>query len=138
MKTAVLALALAASNQGEAFDLVCAGEMSSEAITGNTSKPYSVRYRVDLAASKYCEDQCATVNPIFKVDPGVLVFESIDKDAPSERVRKINNVSRNTGEHLMLYTSRSTGSAASVLIMRWRGTCERADFTGFPTAGAKF
>ena len=138
MKILALALALAATGEGQTFDLVCAGELKTESIVGNEAKPYSTRYRVDLANGKWCEDDCSEISAIFKTSPGVIVFESIDKDAPSERVRKINNVSRETGQHLALYTSRSIGGAAGIVTMRWAGQCEKADFSGFPTSGQKF
>lgn len=138
MQAAFLAFALAGSTQGQTFDLVCTGELTTESINGNEAKPYSVRYRVNLTDGKWCEGDCADTSPIAKTSPGVIVFESIDKDAPSERVRKINNVSRETGQHLALYTSRSIGGAMSIVTMRWKGMCEPAEFSGFPTSGKKF
>lgn len=122
----------------DAFDLVCTGELTTESINGNEAKPYSLRYRVNLDSGQWCEGSCNEVSPIAKASPGVIVFESIDKDAPSERVRKINNVSRETGQHLALYTYRSSAGPMSILTIRWRGVCERADFSGFPKGGGKF
>lgn len=138
MKIVALAIALAATGQGQTFDLVCKGELATESIRGNETQPYAIRYRVDLDRGKWCEDSCAEINDVSKSSPGVIVFESIDKDGPAERVRKINNVSRETGQHLALYTSRSIGGAMSVVTMRWSGNCERAEFSGFPASGAKF
>lgn len=138
MNAAIIAIMLATAGAADTFDLLCAGQVSTESIAENKTESYSHRYRVDLASGQWCEGDCSEINLIAKVNPGSIVFENVDKDAPSERVRQINNVSRETGQHLALYTYRSSAGPMSILTIRWRGICERADFSGFPKGGAKF
>lgn len=138
MKIIALAIALAAADQSQAFDLVCKGEVSTRSILGDKIEPYEMRYRVDLVSGQWCDGDCRKVSAIEKIDPGSIQFASIDRDGPTERERKGEVVSRDTGEHKVIYTHSYRGRPESILVMRWQGTCEPAEFSGFPTSGKKF
>ena len=70
-----------------AFNLVCTGMLSTESLPlGKQSRPYTVVYRVDLDAKKWCDGECKGTHPIYEVQPGFLKLEEPQNvDGPSER-----------------------------------------------------
>jgi hypothetical protein len=120
MKGIFLALvASAAAPAQQQFDLICASH-------GHDA---TFHYRVDLAASAYCvtQDEGKQLTDIGSDCPSHAVLAATS-DAILFSQIPIQLVRRDTGE----WTFKS---GQSVL---YRGTCERADFSGFPNFATKF
>jgi hypothetical protein len=117
MKIALLMLfAATAASTPQQFDLICKG-------SGDVT-----HYRVDLAAKKWCWENCASTWPIARVEDERITFK--EDDTPSEKVW--NWVSRTTGEWFQGMRSATLGEVSS------HGTCEPAPFSGFPAHERKF
>lgn len=75
MRLAALPLLLVIASPALAadqFDLACKGTRTAQ--RGGAAEPYSFRVHVDLAAQKWCEEACETVQPMVSVDDDKLVF----------------------------------------------------------------
>lgn len=133
-----LALALPASTQAQtptAFNLTCSGTLRTQTIEGIREEPYRTVYRIDLARNKYCEEDCRALHDIANVGPTAIQLEESDVDTPRRRSHTSNLINRETGEHRAMGAS---GLRESIIILNWQGTCERSDFTGFPTFPTRF
>lgn len=121
------------------FNLVCAGNVASNDVTGETTTPFSYTYRIDLDKSLYCDGECKATRAINEVKPAYLILDSKSVDSPSEKSMNSMTIDRETGElkGLATYESHRIGPA-SILLMKWTGKCEKADFTGFPAPVTKF
>lgn len=116
------ALAIAA-----AFNLVCAGEQLS--MTGDKSatkiEQFSITYRVDLNAARWCMDECTQTQPFHSVAPTQLIFKRVynigGKDDWMESF-----VNRESGSYS------STLAIGSIIVVR-TGDCKAETFTGFPS-----
>ncbi len=62
----------ASAEPAQQFDLVCKGQRVSG---GGQSSPFEVRYRLDLAARRYCEGDCGGVFQIKDVTPDMILLE---------------------------------------------------------------
>jgi hypothetical protein len=120
MRTTILAaimLALpGAAAEQQQFDLIC------------TAKKDSVRYRVDLAAKRYCAGDCRAVRPIVDVSATELVLE---RHEPAFRtdITSRTIINRSTGGWQTYVDIPGTGVPFSR-----DGSCEPAPFSGLPTA----
>lgn len=119
MKILLLALA-AVSPTSQQFDLIC------------TSKYHDAtfHYRVDLDASKYCVTQDAGKRLTSIGDQCFGDILDAGSNAISFGVDPIQYVDRATGE----WAFKPRGDR----YVMYRGTCERAPFTGFPDVKVKF
>jgi hypothetical protein len=128
---------LAAAAASAAFNLVCTGSITTQSLAlGEKSEPYSYTYRIDLKANRYCESDCRSPRPIFKVDPTVITLQDERSDTPSEKRLHVETVNRETGRHYILDNSDSRD--LGIMLMKWEGQCEKAPFTGFPEFKTKF
>lgn len=105
------------------FDLVCSGTYYEG--PEKLAKPVERRLRVDLAAGKYCFDDCEKVRDIHAVQPDRIEFI---KSEPGAEIFAEAVVSRTTGdyEHLIL-----RGGGWN-LRAEWKMQCDPAEFSGFP------
>lgn len=123
----LMAIALALAVQAAPFDLECAGTIHTgvPTVTDTTtaddmqamvralpSRPWSVRYRVDLAAQRWCQDTCEAVEPIQRLDPTRIIIDGV-------------NINR----------TNLTAVKFRPLTQEWHmGSCRVLEFSGMPTA----
>jgi hypothetical protein len=115
MKILLLVLAITAAEQPQQFDLIC------KSSSGTT------RYRVDLAASQWCWEQCRTTWKIAEVEPRRITFNVAD--TPSHKVW--NWVDRSSGEWFQ-------GTDDNFGYNGQHGHCESEPFSGFPEEKTRF
>lgn len=122
MRALTLALCLVATPAlaAEQFDLLCRGD----------DEPW--HYRIDLAKSEWCADKCKTVHKIASITSGTIVLQSKEPQFKGGD-RVINSINRATGEWYFHRSLPGVGFNKAVT-----GTCELRDFSGFPSAKAKF
>lgn len=130
MSLAVFTLAAAT-----AFNLVCTGNLETSSILGKETTKYSIIYRIDLDAGKWCDGECKAPEKIAEIQPAKFILQSSAGQTPPPVVRVTNVIDRETGTHNIFGSS---GYGASAIVMHWSGVCEKADFTGFPTVETKF
>jgi hypothetical protein len=119
-----------------AFNLLCAGTLHADSFASKRDEPYSVTYRVDLAAKKWCDGECRAIREIADIQPASLQLEEPrDINTPTQKEFFSSSIDRETGRHSMVSTS---GHREGILILKWEGHCEKADFTGFPEFQTKF
>jgi hypothetical protein len=118
-----------------AFNLVCSGTMSHESYFDKGSEPFIRTLRIDLHAKKYCDGDCKAQFDIEEVQPSFIRLKKLETDTPRERRFIDETIDRETGRYSGLRTS---GTGTGILIMKWEGQCEKADFTGFPDLETKF
>lgn len=99
------------------------------------AKPYSTTYRIDLDAMKWCADPCEATLAVIEATPTAITLESKSIDTPREHEVYRNVISRVSGAH---NSSAESGIGSRRMAMFWKGQCERAEFSGFPTPTTKF
>lgn len=123
--------------QATKFDLTCTGTTRTLAPSAliDETKPYSTTYRIDLDALKWCSGDCGATWKVVEASPTAITLEGKSVDTPREHETLRNVVSRVTGEHSIAAES---GIGSRRMAMFWKGQCERAEFSGFPTPTTKF
>lgn len=121
-----------------AFNLVCAGSMSTETTAGTETKPYESTYRVDLTRKLWCDGECKERFPIAVVRATTLVLQDESTDTPSEKSTMSVIVNRETGEHFVAASHKTYGRFGINFRVRYDGQCEKRAFSGFPSAKTKF
>ncbi|WP_037492765.1 hypothetical protein [Sphingomonas sp. PAMC 26605] len=121
-----------------AFNLVCSGTTTTEYVARSSSEPYSAIYRVDLDRSEFCEGVCEAPRKIYRVEPTELLLELSDNPDGMVRSSFLNQVDRRTGEQRIDQTNQESDDHDVMWIVRSRGHCEKAPFTGFPKFDTKF
>jgi hypothetical protein len=130
MKTALLILAAAAASApSQQFDLICTGTPGNDGALVYAGA--DLRLRVDLAAGKWCEDDCRVINPIVEQQPAMLWLEKASEIEQRREQVHVRAVNRETGQYLRIQESRF-GQISE------RGQCQRAPFSGFPKIETKF
>lgn len=108
-----------------AFNLACAGTMRSGplglALPEGEGEPFTIVYRIDLDAGRWCSGECDATEPLAAVASGEIVLREQHHPAGSSVVRFIPGTGRFT----------DTVIAGNTATLR-SGTCEIAPFTGFP------
>lgn len=138
VRAALIALAVAAGapDPAQQFNLLCTGTMTTLTLAGKAEEPYTRVFRVDLAAQQWCADECTSVEPIKRIEPGRLVL--IDDDRSDLRPDRINRetLNRVTGDHSSHYQNGPVGPVYRSVFRA--GRCERAPFTAFVSGETKF
>ncbi|WP_278983275.1 hypothetical protein [Sphingobium yanoikuyae] len=123
MRAFVLMLALVSTPAmaADQFDLICQGRARYGAPA--SWQKFENRYRVDLAAKRWCRDNCERVMPLADVSEARITFTSIH-----------NNASIGDVDH---FVERSSGRLVEIMASRYSPTtveaqCEAAPFSGLP------
>ena len=107
-----------------AFNLACSGTMRSGplglALPEEEGEPFTIVYRIDLDAGRWCSGACNMIEPIAAVAGGEIVLRDRHDPAGSSVVRFLPGPGRFTDTLIM-------GDTATLR----SGTCEPAPFTGF-------
>lgn len=119
-----------------AFNLTCTGVVTTKSMQPEETKPYSHNYRLDLEANKWCEGDCKSTWPIYKVDPGYITLEEPRTvDTVSESYKSRGVIDRVKGTESILT---SGGKGALFRFSSWNGVCTKGTFSGFPKPVTKF
>jgi hypothetical protein len=114
---AILLLIATPAYAADQFDLVCSDKIST------------VRYRVDLQRGEWCFGECRDVQKFASVTSGTLTLSERVPTLPGGP-RSYNRISRQTGEWRWYnYDPRYPSS-----VMDRAGTCQPAEFSGFPVS----
>ena len=112
-----------------AFNLVCTGTIRSGpvglALPEGAGEPFSITYRIDLDARRWCSDACDTVEPLAGIVEGQILLRD-------QHEREGSNV-------ITIFPAR--GQFTDTLILGDHatlrsGTCRPESFTGFPFSAA--
>lgn len=123
---------------GAAFNLVCSGTLTTRTMDGTNSEPYSSTYRMDLDRGIWCESRCEATHQFARILPTQLQLQAKNVDAPYEHSTLSNFIDRETGSQEIIATNREPGRPMMTIILKWKGQCEKAAFTGFPAFETKF
>ena len=117
MPAAALPIALA-------FDLICSGTIRSGpvglALPEQDGEPFTITYRIDLDARRWCSDSCAEIEPLAVVEGLILLRDRHDPDGSN--VVTIFPAQRR-------FTDTSIEGQTATLRS---GTCTPERFSGFP------
>jgi hypothetical protein len=107
------------------FNLICSGTLRSGpvglALPEQDGEPFTITYRIDLDARRWCSDACDEVEPLASiVDGQILLRDRHDPDGSS--VVTIFPAARRFTD------TRIEGDRATLR----SGSCEAEPFTGFP------
>lgn len=131
----VLATPAMAANQ---FDLNCSGTDKSFEISitpGQSEKPYTAHYRVDLTSMKWCESACVVTHRFASVSETQLLLEDTKRNDGGIQIESNHFVDRTTGaEFGMSMMDAGMGRTSTYRT----GTCTNSAFTGFPAVQTKF
>ena len=130
----LLAMLLATPALAQSFNLECSGTLKRKSDFLDDQMPYHSTYRLNLDKGQWCEDACDLLYDIIEVQPTRIVLRK--GDIPEGTVLEF--VDRRTGEHYMSQTVTSRLRGAAKINLIWDGTCQKADFSGFPVFETKF
>lgn len=118
---ALAVLAPASASAADQFDLICRGDQSDG--RGGPKSPVEIRYRIDLAAGRWCIDACAAASSITQVTPDRIYIERDDVAIRRGVAPNFYHfIERTSGA----YTFFVAGSADR------HATCSPAPFSGMP------
>lgn len=124
--------AIAAS--ADRFDLVCAGEIKVAMFA--KWRPEDTRYRIDLAAKRWCQGECNGTNDINSVTDTKIVLIATDDDDDDGPYNSLW-IDRVSGALSGLSTTPTVGFAVGGY-EQLRGQCTVAAFSGFPEVKRAF
>jgi hypothetical protein len=110
---------------GLAFNLVCSGTMRSGpvglALPEQDGAPFTITYRIDLDAGRWCSDDCGDVEQLASIVGGQILLRD-RHDPDGSNVLTIFPAQRRFTDTII---------AGNVATLR-SGTCDAEPFTGFP------
>lgn len=117
----IIALLPAQAIASDQFDLICKGRQKTRA--AGSWRPVTERFRIDLAAKRWCRGGCTKVAAIAAVDDARITFMH------SSRADSLGAID--------FYVDRSTGKLVEyrqneIFTSQLEGTCESAPFSGLP------
>ena len=108
-----------------AFNLICSGTLRSGpvglALPEQDGEPFTITYRIDLDARRWCSDACAETEALDSVVEGQILLRD-QHDADGSNVVTIFPAQRRFTETLI------EGDRATLR----SGTCDPVPFSGFP------
>jgi hypothetical protein len=122
-----LTLLAAIPADAESFDMVCQAHVVNHDSQTNADLDFgdeTIRYRLDLSALRYCDDECENQHP-FQATADEYVFANTDSSA-DQFVQKID---RRTGA--LTYKDKLDDGSVTLK----SGPCQKQAFSGFPGAG---
>jgi hypothetical protein len=108
-----------------AFNLICSGTMRTGpvglALPERGGEPFTITYRIDLDARRWCSDACEETEPLASVFEGQILLRDRHEPDGSNVVTIIPAIGRFTDTMIQ-------GDNATLR----SGTCRPETFTGFP------
>jgi len=108
-----------------AFNLICSGTLRSGpvglALPERDGEPFTITYRIDLDARRWCSDACDAVEPLASIIEGQILLRE-RHDPAGSNVVTIFPAQRRFTDTLI------EGNTATLR----SGTCAPEPFTGFP------
>lgn len=134
-----LSAILSAPAFAQTFDLNCEGvRKTSTLYAGDTQEPYVSHFRINLTSKQWCEAECKAIFPVADVQPASIILQNKETDSLSEKSLLVNRINRETGEHSITSTYQLRRDRTSMMLMTYKGVCERRPFSGFPEFQTKF
>jgi hypothetical protein len=118
---AVAAAAPAAAHAAEQFDLVCKGRTGASDVGSAAAER---RYRIDLAARKWCERDCSQTLPIVEITDEKIVLKHSNSQTPVGDVEQDFYIDRKTKKAYEMQSGPASGAMFS-------GDCVVEAFSGF-------
>ena len=119
----------AALQIGLAFNLVCSGMLRTGpvglALPEANGEPFTITYRIDLDARRWCSDSCDATEPVVLVFEGQILLRD-RRDQDGSNVITVFPANRRFTD---------TTIAGDQATLR-SGSCEAAPFSGFPVSTA--
>lgn len=135
----IIGTLFSSSALAQSFDLNCQGTRKTTTLyTGDTQEPYTSHFRIDLTSKQWCEAECKAIFPIADVQPASIVLQNKDVDSITEKSLLVNRINRETGEHVITSTYQLRRDRSSMMLMTYKGACEKQAFSGFPKLQTKF
>ncbi len=105
-----------------AFDLLCQGTETRISKAGVQEAAFTRSFRLDLASGRYCDGECATTRPIFRVEETKITFYDTYGQTGRGSEQSVNRENGELFEGHIGVDGTTTASAR----------CERRPFSGFP------
>jgi len=107
------------------FDLLCVGTRKYGL---EDAKATTERYRIDLAAKRWCYKECDRTYNIYSVTPSAITLQQeVGPELGSDGSVRVHEIDRSTGELDHYRRQRSTGVTYEI-----KAACEQAPFSGMP------
>ena len=121
-----LLLAASPAVAADQFDLACKGYKWTK--LGGAGEDYVFRVRVDLAANKWCDNDCKSVQALVSATPDKLVLTDEGTLNSRMEVSREATFDRKSNDfHYKLLQSRPTED-----YLEYQGKCTSETFTPFP------
>jgi hypothetical protein len=108
-----------------AFDLICSGMLRTGpiglALPEQDGEPFTITYRIDLDARRWCSDACAETEPVGTIFEGQILL----RDQHDEDGSNVVTIFPAWGRFTDTVVQGNNATLRS-------GTCVPAPFTGFP------
>ncbi len=108
------------------FNLVCQGNKWVK--RGGEPAPTTVRLRVDVAAKKWCQDECKTVSNMVAVEGDKLIFT--DDSVVNTRMELIRHISFDRKTEFFIHNFSQVRPDEEILYIS--AVCDTEPFTPFP------
>lgn len=125
--------AILAAETPQQFDLDCSQPPPTQ--YASFAAPANVRFRVDLAAKRWCYADCRMIRPIADVQPSVIYFENETAEEKAHGLGTHRSVDRITGEYLFSSRFRILGR---IHLVSEAAVCKPEPFSGFPAPTTQF
>jgi hypothetical protein len=108
------------------FDLACNGTKWTK--RGGTGESYKVRAHIDLAAKKWCEDDCKTVQKIVSANDGeIILTDDTTFNAKTDIMREVK-----FDREVLMFKHSYIQNKPTPQYMGIQATCKIEAFTAFP------
>ena len=121
------------------FDLLCSGSTTGKLdpreprLMDAPVQRWARAFRVDLAAKRYCEDDCLKIETLAEGEPGQVVFlDSVSLIDRLTRERHSAVYDRDTRKYRASDTIQDLAFGHYKMANSVTATCEAGPFSGFP------
>ena len=126
-----------------AFNLLCTGVTTESSGLSKHKTPFTVELRVDLPNAKWCFGECKSQDAIHELRNDRIEFANEKSETLTTGYKShLLTVNRETGEfyesQLIVLTGPVPLFGSNQTVVMSKGSCERKDFTGFPSITTKF
>lgn len=118
--------AVALGQSGQQFDLVCTGTQTTIDAGGSRAERQTQRYRIDLAARRWCQEDCKAALKIQEVTPDEITLVDGEMSKTLQGHHRLA-ISRTSAEVVDEVSMRALN-----LTMTFNGSCSKKPFSGHP------
>ena len=119
------------------FNLHCTGVHTQSQVKGPfqletvKEEPFSVVYRIDLEAGRWCAGPCQATEPLAGLGDGQIAIERSDDSTDTLTMDSQTIVNRETGDYLSRFRFMAADLSSGTVDLK-KGHCAREPFSGFP------